>query len=50
MAFLAPDITAAILSGDQPLNLNLKVFKNDIPLSWTAQRAKISEVMSAPFR
>lgn len=38
LAFLAPDITAAILAGEQPKTLSLGDFKNDIPLAWTKQR------------
>lgn len=33
LAFLAPDITAAILAGDQPRNVRLSHFKNDVPLA-----------------
>jgi DNA invertase Pin-like site-specific DNA recombinase len=40
LAFLAPDITVAILAGEQPKSLSLADFKKDIPLSWTDQRAK----------
>ena len=39
MAFLAPDIQAAILAGRQPLSLNLKrLLKEPLPADWSAQR------------
>lgn len=38
MAFLAPDITAAILEGRQPAALSLKDFKNEMALGWAEQR------------
>ena len=38
MAFLAPDITAAILEGRQPATLNLRDFKKHLSIGWTAQR------------
>ena len=47
LAFLAPDLTAGILAGEQPKNLSLKDFKKDIPLEWTAQRAMINKVALA---
>jgi site-specific DNA recombinase len=40
LAFLAPDLTKAILNGEQPLGLRLAhLLAADIPLSWTEQRA-----------
>jgi site-specific DNA recombinase len=41
LAFLAPDIVEAILSGRQPPDLTAKtLFKRvDLPLDWQAQRA-----------
>lgn len=42
LAFLAPDITATILAGEQPGGLGLNDFKNQIPLDWSAQRQAIS--------
>jgi hypothetical protein len=42
LAFLAPDIQAAILSGRQPLSLNLKgLLTTAIPPDWTAQRVAL---------
>ena len=41
-AFLAPDITAAILAGEQPKNLRLGDFKKEIPIAWSAQRQMIN--------
>lgn len=38
LVFLAPDVTAAILAGEQPKGLSLGDFKNQIPLSWSTQR------------
>ena len=39
IAFLAPDITRAILAGHQPPKLSLKDFSGIIPLSWASQRS-----------
>ncbi len=39
IAFLAPDITRAILSGHQPPKLSLKDFSGIMPLSWPSQRS-----------
>ena len=41
LAFLAPDIVEAILSGRQPADLTLTRLKRlgDLPLSWSEQRA-----------
>jgi len=38
MAYLAPDITAAILEGQQPQTLMLKEMMRAIPPNWTDQR------------
>lgn len=38
LAFLAPEITVAILVGEQPKTLSLGDFKNEIPRAWTEQR------------
>ena len=39
LAFLAPDITEAIMDGRQPPNLSLEKCGGEIPLEWTQQRA-----------
>jgi DNA invertase Pin-like site-specific DNA recombinase len=42
IAFLAPDLTKAILNGEQPPGLRLAhLLAADLPLSWTEQRALI---------
>jgi len=42
LAFLAPDLTKAILNGEQPPGLRLAhLLAADLPLSWTTQRALI---------
>jgi hypothetical protein len=38
MAFLAPNVTKAILEGDQQPGLRLKDFIGPVPLSWSGQR------------
>ncbi len=39
LAYLAPDITEAILAGRQPQELTLaQLYRTDIPLDWQAQR------------
>jgi site-specific DNA recombinase len=40
LAFLAPDITSAILNGTQPASLSIKSLRDlkDLPLDWSAQR------------
>lgn len=39
LAFLAPDIQAAILDGDQPRGLTLNALsRGDIPVCWEDQR------------
>jgi len=40
LAFLAPDIVAAILDGLQPADLDLEQLLQDIPLSWVEQRLR----------
>lgn len=42
LAFLAPEITAAILAGEQPRALSLGDFKKDVPISWAKQREAFS--------
>lgn len=40
LAFLAPEITAAILRGIQPRHLTVdRIVRTDIPMSWREQRA-----------
>ena len=42
LAFLAPDITDAILRGGQPLHLTLaRLLEMDLPLSWSIQCQKL---------
>ena len=41
MAFLAPDITKAVLEGDQIHGIRFKKFTRTLPLSWTNQQRKI---------
>jgi hypothetical protein len=43
MAFLAPDITEAILDGKQHPNLSLEKCVNEISFEWALQRAALSE-------
>jgi site-specific DNA recombinase len=38
MGFLAPDITQAILEGRQTAAVTFEIFRQTIPLDWTAQR------------
>ena len=40
MAYLAPDITDAILAGRQPASLTVEVLRDPIPLDWREQRAR----------
>ena len=42
MAFLAPDITKAILEGDQIPGIRFKDFTRALPLSWPDQRRELS--------
>lgn len=42
LAFLAPDLTAAILAGEQPKGLSFADFKKDVPISWAKQREAFS--------
>ncbi|HWA91177.1 MAG TPA: recombinase family protein [Rhizomicrobium sp.] len=45
LAFLAPDLTKAILNGEQPQGLRLAhLLAADIPLSWAEQRAMFRQV------
>lgn len=42
LAFLAPDIQQAILTGRQPARLNLEyLVKADIPIGWDHQRRQL---------
>ena len=42
LAFLAPDITDAILRGEQPsLLTSAHLIRSDLPLSWREQRLKL---------
>jgi len=43
LAFLAPDITEAILEGRQAPNLSLEKCAGEIPLEWSLQREAIGE-------
>ena len=38
LGFLAPDIVAAILTGDQSPTARLSASQSELPLSWAAQR------------
>jgi hypothetical protein len=40
LAYLAPDIQAALISGEQPAGLTLeRLLNSDLPISWSDQRA-----------
>jgi hypothetical protein len=41
MAFLAPDITKAILEGDHIPGIRFKDFTRTLPLSWSMQRREL---------
>lgn len=41
LAFLAPDITEAILSGTQPARMSLATFPGDVSLEWNEQRSAL---------
>jgi site-specific DNA recombinase len=45
LAFLAPDITEAILDGKQHPNLSLEKCVNEIPSEWSLQRAALAETI-----
>jgi site-specific DNA recombinase len=47
LAFLAPDITEAILDGKQPPNLSLEKCANEIPFEWAQQRAAMTATVDA---
>jgi len=48
LAFLAPEIQAAILAGRQPASLNLqRLMRSDIPLAWDDQRSALDLEPSA---
>ena len=40
LAFLAPTITSAILSGRQPAALSLETFNRAMPMSWNRQQIR----------
>ena len=40
LAFLAPDLTEAILEGKHATHLSLEVFRGDVPIDWNEQRAQ----------
>src|ERR1035441_7832134 len=42
MAFLAPDITEAILEGRQPPHMTLEALMGDVPADWRRHRKKIA--------
>jgi hypothetical protein len=44
LAFLAPDITQAILDGNQPLTLTVDRLRDPIPLEWADQRRALGFV------
>lgn len=41
LAFLAPDITEAILDGRQPSNLKVEQLLKSLPIEWPNQRAAL---------
>ena len=45
LAFLAPDITEAILDGKQHPNLSLEKCVGELPLEWSQQRAAMTATM-----
>jgi site-specific DNA recombinase len=45
LAFLAPDITEAILEGRQPPNMTLDTLMNDMPADWVAQRRQMLHLL-----
>lgn len=47
MAFMAPDITRAILEGDLTPAIRFKDFTRTLPLSWPDQRQEVTSVTSA---
>jgi site-specific DNA recombinase len=42
VAFLAPDITEAILTGNHPKSLTLTDLQNTLPLDWDGQREALN--------
>ena len=45
IAFLSPELTSAILKGEQPVGLRLAhLLDADIPLSWREQRAMFHRI------
>ena len=48
LAFLSPDLTRAIVKGEQPAGLRLTHLLNaDIPLSWREQAAALARAANA---
>jgi site-specific DNA recombinase len=49
LSFLAPDITCAILQGDQPAELNARKLMADtcVPIDWDAQRIRLGFISPA---
>ena len=47
LAFLAPDITEAILDGKQDPNLSLEKCVNEFPFEWALQRAALAKRIDA---
>ena len=47
LAFLAPDITEAIVDGMQDPNLSLEKCVNEFPFEWALQRAALAERIDA---
>jgi hypothetical protein len=41
IAFLAPDITEAILEGRQPPHMTLETLMGDMPADWSRQRTHL---------
>jgi hypothetical protein len=41
LAFLAPDITEAILEGRQPTHMTLETLRDDTPADWALQRKQL---------
>ena len=44
MAFLAPDIIEAIVEGRQTAAVSFEIFRQPMPLEWTAQRLMLGFV------
>jgi site-specific DNA recombinase len=46
MAFLAPDITEAILEGRQPPDMTLDTLMGDLPADWGRQRKQLLTLLA----